>query len=123
MSTDRGSATIWILGLAVMVLAATQLVVVRGSAVLARHRLANTADLAALAAAATIGTNRDGCAAARRIATANRAQLLDCVVQLDSSGRLGTCAIQLASAVTLPLAGRRTVRARAKAARLPPAAP
>ena len=51
MSDDRGSASIWVLATALVVLAFGYAVTLRGLAVLARHRADAAADLAALAAA------------------------------------------------------------------------
>lgn len=46
------------------------------------HRAAqNAADLAALAAARDLARGEDGCARAAEIAAANRARLVDCVVE------------------------------------------
>ena len=116
--SDRGAATIWVLALAAMILAATSLVVVRGSAVLARHRLERSSEQAALAAANEIGGGRDPCLAAARLAIANGAQLDWCAVSLDPAGRTGTVRVQLDQVARLPLAGARTVSAHARAGRL-----
>ncbi|MGI8665297.1 MAG: Rv3654c family TadE-like protein, partial [Jatrophihabitans sp.] len=116
---DRGSATVWMLGLAAMVVAMTQLAVARGSAVLARHRLERAADLSALAAATEIGRSGQPCLAAGRVAAENGAQLVTCLLRLDPSGRSGTVAVSLSRSVTLPLAGNHLVVAGGHAGRLP----
>ena len=115
--SDRGSATIWVLGFGAVILAAVGIAVARGSAVLARHRLERAADLAALAAAQQIGRTGQPCVAASRIATANAATLASCAARLDPSGRSGTVTVVLRGTVTVPLAGTRTLTARSRAGR------
>lgn len=117
---DRGSATIWVLALAAMMMALTTAVVLRSTAVLARHRMERAADLSALAAADLIGGTGDPCAAAARVAGRNGARLVGCSIELDASGRSGTVAILLNKAIELPVIGVRTVIGRARAGRLPP---
>lgn len=119
--SDRGSATIWVLGLGAVVLAAAMVTVLRGSAVLARHRLERTADLTALAAAQQIGRAHQPCAAASRIATANAATLVSCTASLDPSGRSGTVAVTVRRTVGFPLLGARTLTSRSRAGRQPTA--
>lgn len=52
-----------------------------GSAVIARHRAQSAADLAALAAAATVGSGtQQACAAATSVAAAVSTRLLECAV-------------------------------------------
>ncbi len=120
--TDRGSATIWLLGLAALIIAIALASVLRASAVLARHRLERAADLSALAGAAAIGrSGADPCTAAARVAEENGAQLAGCSTDLDDSGRVGTVAVLLSRPAQLPLLGSYQLRARAKAGRLPAA--
>ncbi|MDQ2836293.1 MAG: flp pilus-assembly TadE/G-like family protein [Actinomycetota bacterium] len=118
--SERGSATIWVLALAAMMMALTMAVVLRSTAVLARHRMERAADLSALAAADRIGGTGDPCAAAVRIAGENGARLVECSLELDASGRSGTVAIVLNKSIGLPVIGVRTVTGRARAGRLPP---
>lgn len=118
--SDRGSASIWLLGLVALVLAVTLTVLIQSAAILARHRLQRSADLTALAAAGQIGLGRDPCQAAHRIATANRAVLDRCVATLDPSGRSGTVAVWLSGRIGLPLLGTRSLHSRSRAGRLPP---
>ena len=115
---DRGSASIWLLGLVALVLAVTLTVLIQSAAILGRHRLQRSADLAALAAAGQIGLSGDPCQAARRIAAANRAVIDRCVASLDPSGRSGTVAVWLSGRVGLPLLGPRSLHGRARAGRL-----
>lgn len=117
--SDRGSATIWVLGLGAVILAVAMLTVLRGSAVLARHRLERAADLTALAAAQQIGRAGQPCAAASRIAAANTATLVSCTARLDPSGRSGTVAVTVRRSVGFPLLGARTLTSRARAGRQP----
>jgi secretion/DNA translocation related TadE-like protein len=94
--------------------------VLRGAAVLARHRAESTADLAALAAAGQIGTGAATCTAAERIAEANSATLTDCSSTLAADGRSGTVRVQVQLNSHLPVVGAIRVTATARAGRLPP---
>jgi secretion/DNA translocation related TadE-like protein len=116
---DRGSASVWLLSCCALVLVIAAVVTVRGLAVLGRHRAEAGADLAALAAAAQIGVSDTGCAAARRIAAANGSRLTSCRLSLGADGRSGEVVVAVAAAVRLPVIGVRSVRATARAARLP----
>lgn len=88
--SDRGSAGLWLMAFAMVVFTAASAVVVEGVAFAARHRAGNAADLSALAGAATlidasgagIASSSDiACRDADRIARANGARLIDCVVR------------------------------------------
>lgn len=116
--SDRGAATIWVIGLGAVVLSVAMALAARGSVVLARHRLERAADLSALAAAQQIGRAGQPCAAAARIASANGAVLLSCAVELDPAGRSGAAAVTLRRTVTFALVGARTLSARSRAGRL-----
>ncbi|OEJ32586.1 Rv3654c family TadE-like protein [Streptomyces subrutilus] len=105
MSRDRGSATVW------AVLAATVLgavfggVLLLGQAVVARHRAAAAADLAALAAAATWAHGPEtACGAALRVARAQGAALAACSLEGE-----------VAEVTARPAAGTFTPEIRARA--------
>ncbi|MCX5043171.1 pilus assembly protein TadG-related protein [Aldersonia sp. NBC_00410] len=107
---ERGAATVFgsfaILGLLAVVL----LLVHVGSVVAARHAAQSAADLAALAAAGALERgNGSACAAAQRIAAAQRARVSDCSVEQWD----------VVVAVVVPVAlgsfGRRDARAVARA--------
>ncbi|MFK0046782.1 Rv3654c family TadE-like protein [Streptomyces sp. NPDC090741] len=79
---DRGSATVWAALVATVLGAVFGGVLLLGQAVVARHRAAAAADLAALAAAATWTHGPEAaCAAARRVAGAQSAAVTACTVQ------------------------------------------
>ncbi|MET9958849.1 Rv3654c family TadE-like protein [Streptomyces sp. NPDC006326] len=81
MSRDRGSATVWAALVATVLGAVFGGVLLLGQAVVARHRAAAGADLAALAAAATWAHGPEqACAAARRVAGAQGAALAACTL-------------------------------------------
>lgn len=81
MSRDRGSATVWAALVTTVLGAVFAGVLLLGQAVVARHRAAAAADLAALAAAATWAHGPDtACGAARRVARAQGAELAVCHV-------------------------------------------
>lgn len=83
---DRGSATVWLLGLTLLItLAATAALGIAG-AVAARHRAEAAADLAALAAAGRLLLDPgDACAHAASVASAQGAKLRSCAIQVDAS--------------------------------------
>jgi secretion/DNA translocation related TadE-like protein len=84
VSRDRGSAVVWLAGFTALLVLATAAALLPGSAVLARHRAATAADLAALAGAVRV---LDGvavaCAAAADIAARNGGSLVRCAVSGD----------------------------------------
>jgi len=78
---EEGSATVWVLACALLIVAVAGLLTAVQAAAVARHRAAGAADLAALATAARLAAGAvDGCARGAAVATANRAQLRDCQV-------------------------------------------
>jgi secretion/DNA translocation related TadE-like protein len=92
---DGGSASVWALSLAMVLWVCVAAVVLAGGAVIARHRAATAADMAALAAASVIGRSEmagesagestgdpggRACAAANAIALANDATVTSCQV-------------------------------------------
>ena len=82
---DRGSASVWVLLIVLVVVAGSGVVALLGTAALARHRASTAADAAALAAAAhLLELPEAACAAARRLAVANGAALVRCDVVGDS---------------------------------------
>ncbi|WP_399886969.1 Rv3654c family TadE-like protein [Streptomyces sp. BBFR51] len=79
--SDQGSATVWSVGAIAVLCVVFGIVLALGQAVVARHRAAGGADLAALAAAdhwAQGGTA--ACAGAERVARAQGARLVRCVL-------------------------------------------
>jgi secretion/DNA translocation related TadE-like protein len=116
---DRGSASIWVLACAVLLLVITEITVLRSDAVLARHQAESGADLAALAAAGQIGVSDRICSSAAGIARRNGVELRRCVPTLAADGRSGQVVVEVAGTVSFPLIGARTVSASARAERLP----
>ncbi|GAB7182251.1 Rv3654c family TadE-like protein [Kitasatospora sp. Ki12] len=79
--SDAGSATVWLLALAMLGTAVFAATLAVGSVVAARHRAESAADLAALAAADRLLLDPDGgCARAAGIAAAQGAGLVSCTV-------------------------------------------
>jgi secretion/DNA translocation related TadE-like protein len=97
---DVGSASVWVLAAALAVLTVGVAAMAVAAAISTRHRAESAADLAALAGAAAVRDGGDGCRAAARIATANRASVARCLVGADLS-------ITVVVAVPLPQALRR----------------
>ena len=84
MSRDRGSATVWLAGLAALIGLVTLVALVHGSAVITRHKAATAADLAALAAAARVPDGAAAaCATAKEIAARNGGSLARCALSGD----------------------------------------
>ncbi len=78
---ERGSATVWTVALAGVLAAVGLAAVLVGAAVVARHRAASAADLAALAAASrAVAGDPAACATAGEVAQANGAALTGCTV-------------------------------------------
>ncbi|MGL5859605.1 MAG: Rv3654c family TadE-like protein [Angustibacter sp.] len=80
--TDEGSAAVLVLAVGMLAILLASALSLLGSAVIARHRAASVADLAALAAADVLVGRTVGspCPAARAIATVSGATLSSCVV-------------------------------------------
>ncbi|MFE5859885.1 Rv3654c family TadE-like protein [Streptomyces virginiae] len=113
MSRDRGSATVWAALVATVLGAVFGGVLLLGQAVVARHRAAAAADLAALAAAATWAHGPEtACATALRVARAQRAALGGCLLR----GEVAEVTAEVAAGPFTP-----TVRARAGPPTEPPA--
>jgi secretion/DNA translocation related TadE-like protein len=118
---DHGSATIWVLACASLVLVVAIALTVRTTSVVARHHAESAADFAALAAASEIGivaTPREVCAAAPPIAAANGGKLLGCIPTIDPDGRSGSVTVRVSVAVRLPVLGTVPATATARAGRL-----
>ncbi|WP_406458403.1 flp pilus-assembly TadE/G-like family protein [Streptomyces sp. NBC_01622] len=84
--SDRGSATVWSLGAMAVMCVVFGIVLALGQAVVARHRAAGGADLAALAAADHWAEGGAGaCARAERVARAQGTRLVRCAVVGETS--------------------------------------
>ena len=82
MRPARGSASVYVLTAAAVVLLAGTAATLIGSAVVARHRAAAAADLGALAAAGSAHLGpAEACATAGRVVRANGARLAGCRVE------------------------------------------
>lgn len=82
---DRGSASVWVLGLAAVLALAVTAAVLAGSAMVLRHKASAAADLSALAAASTaLDGPTAACAAAAEVVAGMDAQLTSCTL----SGRV-----------------------------------
>ncbi len=117
---DGGSASVWVLSCAALLLVVAVVVVLRTGAVLARHRAENAADESALAGAAQIGISDQICAAAAEVADAKGAHLSKCTPTLAATGRSGTVDVVVGIQLTLPVVGAQTITASARAGRDPP---
>ena len=119
---DRGSATLWTVAVALVVMMSTATVMLIAIAISARHRVATAADLSALAAASvlasaqvadsnmTTSATEQACRAARDIAEANGARLSQC--QIDGP------IVDVVTTVTMPAIaylGAQSVSAHARA--------
>lgn len=96
---DRGSGTVLVLTVAVLVVLAGTVLSSLAAVAVARHRAAGAADLAALAAADRVHLGEgEACAAAEQVASAAGASVLTCrlvgdlaevTAQVRPAGRLG----------------------------------
>ncbi|MFF5407725.1 Rv3654c family TadE-like protein [Streptomyces misionensis] len=85
-ASDRGSASVWSLGVIAVLCVVFGAVLALGQAVVVRHRAAGGADLAALAAADHWAEGGPvACARAGRLAAAQGARLVRCTVQGEVS--------------------------------------
>jgi secretion/DNA translocation related TadE-like protein len=81
MTSDRGSASLWVLGVGLAVLLFAGAVAAAGSVLVAKHRAQAAADLGALAGAVRAAEGPDvACARARQIIEGNGASLVECRV-------------------------------------------
>jgi secretion/DNA translocation related TadE-like protein len=84
--SDRGSATVWSLGAIAVLCVVFGVVLALGQVVLARHRAAGAADLAALAAADHwVEGGTAACARAASVARAQGTRLVRCVIVGETS--------------------------------------
>ena len=81
--SERGAVTVHAAVIAVMLVVAALIITEMAGLVRLRHRVAAAADLAALAATQASVAGEDGCAAARRIAGRNDAEVLQCRMDFD----------------------------------------
>ena len=109
-AADRGSATILAIAVITLITCAGLAGVTLGSALVARHRTAAAADLAALAGAAKATEGQIGaCAAARAVAAENRAELASC--RLAGQVVEVVAVIRLPSLFGVPMTARSQARA------------
>lgn len=84
--SDRGSATVWSVGAIAVLCVVFGVLLALGQAVVARHRAAGGADLAALAAADHWAEGgAAACARAERVARAQGARLVRCAIVGETS--------------------------------------
>ena len=118
---DAGSASLWALSLAMVLWVGVAGVVLAGVAVIARHRAATAADMAALAAASVIARSElaggsggsTACAVASATAVANRAVVTSC--QVSDQVVDVTASVKVPALGVLTELGLGSVSARARA--------
>jgi len=110
---DRGSGTVLVLAAVALAAALSVAGAAVGQAVVARHRAAAAADLAALAAVAGAPAGGDpSCERAVSSATRNGGRLISCAVEAD-----GSVSVEVAVDVQGPLRPLPIARGRARAGR------
>ncbi|WP_369069647.1 Rv3654c family TadE-like protein [Kineococcus terrestris] len=124
---DRGSGTVLVLALGCVALTALLLVLALGGAVVARHRAASAADLAALAAADVLLGRAGGepCERAARVVTAHGAAAPDAaapVLVACAPAADGSVLVRVAVPVSGPLGALGPARAAARAGAADPTA-
>lgn len=96
LAADLGSATVWVVLACLVTWSVATVALSIGGVVVARHRAASAADLAALAGARSLASGLgDPCAEVARVAGAARARLLACERRADGS-------LEVVAEVTLP---------------------
>lgn len=86
LAAECGSAAVWVVVACLVTWSLATIAVSVGGAVVARHRAASAADLAALAGARSLASGAgDPCAEAERVAAATRARLVACERLADGS--------------------------------------
>ncbi|WP_336030203.1 Rv3654c family TadE-like protein [Geodermatophilus sp. FMUSA9-8] len=113
---ERGSATVWTIGLAAVLALVGLAAVLLGAAAVARHRAGAAADLAALAgAAAAVSGDPAACDVAARVARDNGAVLTACAVG-------GGAVVEVTATVAVDLGplGARQAEGTARAGPAPP---
>ncbi|MET8541042.1 Rv3654c family TadE-like protein [Kitasatospora sp. NPDC004799] len=121
---DAGSATVWLVALAMLGTAVFAATIAVGSVVAARHRAESAADLAALAAADRLLLDPDGgCARAAGIATAQGAGLVSCVVDRSADAVEVVAEVGVRGLPARLPVGPARARARAGPVRAPVTAP
>ncbi len=112
---ERGAATVWVLALSAVLALVGAAAVVVGAAMVARHRAAGAADLAALAAAgAAVVGDPDPCASAVEVAAANAATVTWCEAGVDA-----VVDVRVSVALDLGALGRYSAEGRARAGPAP----
>jgi secretion/DNA translocation related TadE-like protein len=106
---ERGSATVYAIVFVALLATVTVVATVVAAVLVGQRRAAAAADLSALAGAAAVQHGDEGCAAARRIAEQNDADLVECV----ESG--GVVTVEVRHVVRSVLRSDVDVRARARA--------
>lgn len=81
--SERGAVTVHAAAIAVLLVVAALVITEMAGLVRLRHRAAAAADLAALSASQASVAGEDACAAARRIADRNGAEVLTCRMDYD----------------------------------------
>ncbi len=114
---QRGSGTVLVAVVVMVVMAITAALIVVTGYVSAAHAVRGAADLVALSGAAGHARGRSDCADARRAAAANRVRLTSCTVEGDSWDFVVSVTVELRVGTPVP-ALPRTVAATAHAGRL-----
>ncbi|WP_416873707.1 Rv3654c family TadE-like protein [Kitasatospora sp. SC0581] len=121
---DAGSATVWLLALAMLGTAVFAGTIAVGSVVAARHRAESAADLAALAAADRLLLDRDGgCARAAGIAAVQGAGLVSCAVDRSADAVEVVAEVEVRGLPARLPVGPARARARAGPVRAPVTGP
>jgi secretion/DNA translocation related TadE-like protein len=122
---DRGSASVWLLAVGLVLLGAGLAAASTGAAHVAHHRAQAAADLGALAGAVrTVDGGQTACDRARAVVAANQAQMVACRVdgldlavtaQVATAGIGGLGGVATATARAGPLRADDSLRQRAAA--------
>ncbi|MEO3811327.1 Rv3654c family TadE-like protein [Sphaerisporangium sp. B11E5] len=107
---EKGSGTVWLVSLMALIWLVAGASVAAGAIRVARHRAETAADLSALAGAVhALAAPAYACRRAASVATANHAGLARCTVHT------GVIHVRVAVTASVPLLGRRSLTAEARA--------
>ena len=100
---ERGSGTVLVAGVVLVLMAVTTALLVIGGYILAADRARGAADLVAVSAAAEQSDGGDGCRVAARLAQRNGVGLVRCVVAGDSLDFVVSVTVRQPVRLRLPL--------------------
>ncbi len=100
---ERGSGTVLVAGIVVVLMAVTGAILVVAGYLVAADQARGAADLVAISAAARVAQRGDGCSTAAAVAHSNGVAVVRCVVRGDSLDFVVSVTVRRSVRVGLPL--------------------